>query len=199
MTKVVFVGDCHGDFQSLDKLLFKEEPFDFFLSVGDVGTLNDVTPANIHIVDFWSKKGYNVLGNHDDARFFSELDAVQNIGGLKVAALNGMIKTRSLIKKFRELMVLSHLKNVDILVTHQPPKGLYKSAGEQVLSDLLEFMAPQIHISGHIHQYKLKFYSNTFAINLPMINKGHAVATFNGKELTNLEIELNKGKKVIRI
>src|SRR3989304_6932010 len=62
--KVVLVGDCHGRFDRLDEVLTAEEPFDFFISVGDVGTLDDVTPENIRYIDKRGGKGFFVKGNH---------------------------------------------------------------------------------------------------------------------------------------
>ena len=203
-SKVILIGDCHGNFKKLDAVLTAEAPFDFFLSVGDVGSLSDVTPQNISLIDRW-KNGYFVRGNHDNVEFFHQLEIVQNINGLQIAALNGMLKSRTFLKEqlnnisFREIMYLSHLKDVDILVTHQPPTGLFNDAGESVLEELLNYLVPKIYISGHVHRYKLKFHLQTFVISLPMIHKGHVVAYFQGRDLRNIEIVLRKGKKVIRV
>lgn len=203
--KVVLVGDCHGNFERLDRVLTDEEPFDFFLSVGDIGNLKDVTPDNIHIIDKWQGKGYFVRGNHDNVWFFNELGLDQEINGLHVAAFSGMLKTRTFLKEqpnnvsFREVLYLSHLKDVDILVTHQPPTGLFDNAGEAVLEEVLNYVVPKIYVSGHLHQYRLKFHLQTFVISLSMIHKGHVVAYFQGKDLRNIEVVLKKGKKVIRV
>ncbi len=203
--KVVFIGDCHGDFEKLDAVLTEESPFDFFISVGDVGTLHDVTPQNINIVDKWGRNGYFIFGNHDNCWFFNQLGLNQEINGLNVASLNGMLKSRTFLKdqpnniSFREVLYLSRLKDVDILVTHQPPTGLYDDVGEPVLEELLNYLVPKIYVSGHIHDYKLKFHLQTFVINLPMVHKGHVVAYFQGNDLRNIEIVLRKGKKVIRV
>lgn len=204
-TKVILIGDCHGNFEKLDAVLTEEAPFDFFLSVGDVGSLNDVTPNNIAIIDKWGMKGYFIFGNHDNCWFFKQLELHQEIHGLKIASLNGMLKSRTFLKEqqnnisFREVMYLSHIKDIDILVTHQPPTGLYEHAGEPVLEELLNYLVPKIYISGHIHSYKLKFHLQTFVISLPMIYKGHVVAYFQGRDLRNIEVVLRKGKKVIRV
>ncbi len=203
-TKVVFVGDIHGDFESLDRVLAEENP-DLFISVGDVGVVSDVTPNNIHILDKWKPIGWFIKGNHDNAEFFHQLTIDQEIRGLRIAALSGTLKTKTFLKDlpnnitFREVIYLSHLKDIDILVTHQPPTGLYNNSGEPVLEELLNYLVPKIYISGHIHAYRLRFHLNTFVINLPLISKGHVVAEFDDRKLVNLEVELKKGKKVIRI
>jgi len=203
--KIVLIGDCHGNFKKLDAVLTAEEPFDFFISVGDVGSLNDVTPQNISLIEKWQNKGYFVYGNHDDVEFFKPLEIVQNIRGVQIASLNGMLKSRTFLKEqlnnisFREVIYLSHLNDIDILVTHQPPTGLFSDAGESVLEEMLNYLVPKIYISGHVHRYKLKFHLKTFVISLPMIHKGHAVAYFQGRDLRNLEIVLKKGKKFIRV
>ena len=202
--KVVLIGDCHGDFEKLDAVLTAEEPFDFFVSVGDVGTLTDVTPRNISLIEKRSN-GYFVRGNHDNVEFFNPLEIVQNINGLQVAALNGMLKSRTFLKEqlnnisFREVLYLSHLNDIDILVTHQPPTGLFEGVGEPVLEEMLNYLVPKIYISGHVHRYKLKFHLQTFVISLPMVHKGHVVAYFQGRDLRNIEIVLRKGKKFIRV
>lgn len=205
MIKVVFIGDCHGRFDKLDDVLSSEEPFDIFLSVGDVGVVDDVTPTYLKILEKWKTKGYMIRGNHDNAQFFEPLTIHQEIAGLQVSGLNGMVKSRSFIKdttnniSFREILYASHLKDIDILVTHQPPFGVFQDEGEQVLQELLHYLVPKIYIFGHIHKYKIKFYLNTFLISLPLINKGHVVAYFDGKELKNIEVVLRKGKKLIRV
>lgn len=202
--KVVLVGDCHGNFEKLDSVLTAEEPFDFFISVGDVGCLKDITPQNILLIEKWNK-GYFVHGNHDNVEFFTPLEIVQSINGLQVASLNGILKSRTFLKEqvnnisFREVMYLSHLEDIDILVTHQPPTGLFDGAGEPVLEEVLNYLVPKIYVSGHIHKYKLKFHLQTFIISLPMINKGHVIAYFQGRDLRNIEVVLKKGKKFIRV
>ena len=202
--KIVLVGDCHGNFEKLDAILTAERPFDFFLSVGDVGSLNDVTPQNLSLIEKWHN-GYFVRGNHDNVEFFTPLEIVQAVNGIQVAALNGMLKSRTFLKEqvnnvsFREVMYLSHLKDVDILVTHQPPTGLFDGMGEAVLEELLNYLVTNIYISGHVHRYKFKFHLRTFVISLPMIHKGYVVAYFQGRDLRNIEIVLKKGKKFIRV
>lgn len=203
--KIVLIGDIHGSFDVLNDVLEKESPFDFFLSVGDIGKLSDVTPQNISIIDRWKDSGNFIFGNHDDCLFFNQLELVQEINGIKIVSLNGMLKSRTFLKEqvnnisFREIMYLSRLKDVDILVTHQPPTGLFKGVGEYVLGDLLTYLVPKIYISGHLHRYKIRFYLQTFVMSLPLITRGYAVAYFQGKDLRNIEVILKKGKKIIRV
>lgn len=202
--KVILIGDCHGHFEKLDEVLTAEEPFDFFISVGDVGSLSDVTPQNIGVIDRW-QKGYFVRGNHDDVQFFSPLGLSQSISGINVAGLNGLIRNRNFAKdtpnniSFREILYLSHQRDIDILVTHQAPTGIFNGVGEPVLEELLNYVVPKIYVFGHVHKYKLKFHLQTFVISLPMIQKGYAVAYFQGRDLKNIEIIFKKGKKVIRV
>ena len=204
-TKVVLIGDAHGRFDRLDEILTAEAPFDFFISVGDVGSLLDAGSVyNINIVDKWGNKGYFVKGNHDDAEFFSRLELMQEIGGLRVAGLNGIIRHNTFIRdtkniSFREVLYLTHQKDVDILVTHQAPTGVFTGKGEPVLEEVLNYLVPKIYIFGHVHSYKLKFHLNTFVMSLPLVTKGHAVAYFQGRDLRNLEVIFRKGKKVIRV
>jgi predicted phosphodiesterase len=204
--KVVLLGDIHGNFSKLDEILTEEDPFNFFICVGDVAVLNDMGLVTTHaIIDKWGDKGYFVYGTHDEVECFTPLTLSQEINGLHISGLNGILKSRNFIKdtarniSFREIMYLSHLHNVDILVTHQPPTGVFNGIGEPVLEELLNYLVPRIYVFGHVHTYRLKFHLNTFMISLPIITKGHAVAYFQGRELRNLEIILKKGKRFIRV
>ena len=200
MVKIILIGDCHGKAKELTSVLKNEEPFNFFLSVGDVACSKDS-------VSSWYDRGFMVLGNHDSFIDppFRLLTIDQNIDGLHICGLNGMLKTRTFLKdtpnniSFREILYASHLKDLQFLVTHQPPTGLYNWAGEAVLSELVNYTVPRIYISGHIHKYRLNFYLNTFILSLPPIHKGYGIAYFENKELKNLEMVFRKGKKVIRI
>ncbi len=203
-SKIILVGDIHGKFERLDEVLSAEEPFDFFISVGDVGTLEDVTPENIDYIDKYQGRGFFVRGNHDEIDLFTPLGLTQEIGGIVVSGLNGMIKNRSFSRdtkdiSFREVLYLSHQKDVDILVTHQAPTGVFKDIGESVLEELLNYLVPKLYVFGHVHKYKLRFYLRTFVISLPLITKGYAVASFQGRELRNLEVIFRKGKRVVRV
>ncbi len=200
MTKILLIGDCHGEFNKLDEILTKEEPFNFFISSGDVGVLDDVTFDNIKIIDKWKDKGTQILGNHDNVTFFNPLSLIQDICGVRIAALNGIIRNRIFIRDFfRDILFLSHQKDIDILVTHQTPTGIFNHMGEPTLEVLLHYTVPQVFISGHIHQYKTKFYGRTFVISLPLITEGYVAAYFDGKKLSNIEVVLKKGRKIIRI
>lgn len=201
--KIVLVGDIHGKFNSLNAVLMSEEPFDFFITTGDIGAV--LGQEDLAIIDRWKDKGFQVVGDDDIGATFTQLDLYSDISGIHVAALSGMIKSRTFIKdtrdniSFREILYLSHLQSPDILVTHQAPTGFVENCGEQVLQELLNYLVPKIYIFGHLHVYKLKFHLSTFCISLPMVNKGHAVAYFRGNELRNLEQVFKKGKKVIRV
>lgn len=203
--KVVLIGDCHGELGRIDQILSAEEPFDFFISVGDVAAEKDLTFDNINIINKWENKGYFVYGNHDEIKTFTPLELSQDINGIHVAGLNGILKSRNFIKdspnniSFREILYLSHLNNVDILVTHQPPTSVFDRIGEPVLEELLNYLVPRIYVFGHVHRFKLKFHLNTFVISLPLVTKGHVVAHFQGKDLRNLEIVLKKGKRFVRV
>jgi len=197
-TKVVFIGDCHGNFERLDQILSEEEPFDLFISVGDFS--DGSIPENN-----WGGRGYYVKGNHDDFECLKQLELCQELRGITVCGLSGMIRNKNFLKdtdnniSFREVLYLSHLKNVDILVTHQAPTGVFNGMGEPVLEELLNYLVPKIYVFGHIHRFKFKFHLNTFVISLPIITKGHAVAYFQGKDLRNLELVFKRGKKFVRV
>ena len=205
-TKVVFVGDCHGNFDKLDNLLTVEQPFDFFISVGDFATSKDLfIPSNVNIINKWKDKGYFVKGNHDDVTCLQQLELHQEIRGINISGLSGVIRSKDFLKdkinnvSFREVLYLSHVKDVDILVTHQAPSNVFNGMGEPVLDELLNYLVPKIYVFGHIHKFKLKFHLNTFVISLPMLNSGYVVGYFQGRDLRNIEMVLKRGKKFIRV
>jgi predicted phosphodiesterase len=202
--KIVLIGDIHGNFSRLDEILTKEYPFDYFISVGDVGTTEDATPSNISICSKWISKSLYIEGNHDTVKFFKQLESVQDVGGLTVAGLNGIIKSKTFARdtkdiNFREVLYLSHIKDIDILVTHQTPTMMFNGMGEPILDDLLSYTVPTLYIMGHIHKYRLRFYLKTFCLSLPIIDRGYAVSYWIGKSLSNFEVVINKGKREIRV
>lgn len=205
-TKIVFIGDCHGRLDKLDSILKAEDPFDIFVSVGDFVTLDDMSnKENSEILTKWGSRGYFVKGNHDDIDCVKRLELNQEIRGIKVSALNGVIRNKTFLKEthnnisFREVMYLSHLDDMDILVTHQAPTGVFNGVGEPVLEELLNYLVPKIYVFGHVHKFRFKFHLNTFVISLPIITKGYATAYFHGRDLRNLELVFKRGKKFIRV
>jgi len=41
---------------------------------------------------------------------------------------------------------------VDVLLTHEWPSGLYQDRGSQALRNLVERLAPKLHLCGHLHR-----------------------------------------------
>jgi len=203
--KIVLVGDCHGNFEKLNQVLESEYPFNFFISVGDVADFKDLISHDITSISRWKSMGYCVHGNHDEVECFNRLELIQELHGIRIASLNGILKSRNFIKdsykniSFREILYLSHLSDIDILVTHQPPTGVFNRIGEPALEELLNYLVPKLHIFGHVHRFKLKFHLNTFMISLPIITRGYAVAYFQGRDLRNLELIFKKGKRFIKV
>lgn len=199
--KIILCGDVHNSFRALDKALTNEEPFDFFLSVGDVCSLKKTTREDLVIIDKWKSRGFAIAGNHDtNIEPFPRLDIIQNISGLKVAGLSGMYNSKFLLEEdikywnMRELLFLSHQRDIDIFVSHVPFYGL-DDQGNKALTEVINYSAPNLFCSGHLHSYKFKFYNNTVCISLPLINKGYAVAYFEGKRLTNIEVILREKER----
>lgn len=193
------MGDCHSHFTVLDEILTREEPFDYFLSVGDLG----VIPTDV--INKWSSRGFSIYGNHDVTESFPRLSIYHELDNLKICGLNGMIKSRTFIRdtstniSFREILYASHLSNIDILVTHQPPSGIFEDMGEAVLDELVRYMVPKLYIFGHTHKYRLKFYLNTFLLSLPILSNGYGVVYFENEKMTNIEIIIKKNRRMVRI
>lgn len=191
-TKILLIGDVHGKFEALDTVLTNEEPFDLFLSVGDIG---DATTSDLGIINKWQHRGYYIKGNHDNVDHFHRLVVPIVINHVTIAGLNGMVHK----KNFPNIMALSHIPNINILMTHQAPTGIFDGMGEPVLRSLLHYLTPRLYVFGHVHQYKIKFYRDTFCISLPLITKGYCIAYFKEGKLVEFESVLKRGKKIIRV
>lgn len=173
------LGDIHGDFDTVTRIMQENTHIEHWLCVGDLGMDlgNYFTPP---------KPLYYIHGNHDD---FELLESIENdiiniptlrhiknteiieVSGLKILGLGGnyspnyyKYKSRDLpgAKKRHytreEIEKCKRHKNVDILLTHEAPSPFINRYNEDVgrpeVTSIISSVKPKLHFSGHHHIYR---------------------------------------------
>jgi Icc-related predicted phosphoesterase len=176
LSKIVAVGDLHGETASLFRLLDTECP-DGLLCVGDWGNPGEIS------ADVWDAllsriPVVTVFGNHDDLPFLMSLtnrndtsavllaqgERREDFFGFSVAGISGIwAKSHRLphyvtdddVNDWSE--ALSSGPPVDILLTHGCPVGVAdrtasgRPGGQHCFLDLLKEVRPHVHLCGHLH------------------------------------------------
>jgi Icc-related predicted phosphoesterase len=174
--KIIFISDTHGQHDLLDL-----PEGDMIIHAGDVssrGTRHEITK----FLAWFKKLDYRhkifIAGNHD---FFFELAEIDDIKaqipenvvylkdtGVKVEGLNiwgspiqpwfnNWAFNRQRGKEIKDYWDKIP-QNLDILITHGPPKGILdmtlrgESVGCEDLYDAIMQVKPKVHVFGHIHE-----------------------------------------------
>jgi len=190
MTKITHISDTHGSHSEL-----KFSGGDILIHSGDVfdlkGKLTEQDVSN------WFKSlpyTYKILvpGNHDqktqnmqgEKNFFILNNDVCEILNLKIYGLSVCFKheiQKHTYNSFNDVEIEKMTKNdeVDILVTHGPPKGIFdvkngQSVGSIALKNYVEIKKPKYHLFGHAH-HSTGIYSNgqTIFINNSIVYIAH--------------------------
>ncbi|MFP3347594.1 MAG: metallophosphoesterase family protein [Sulfolobaceae archaeon] len=166
---ILFISDLHKSLDDKEeiesvkwllKILDELKP-DYLIGAGDWG--EGMSAADFS--DILSRtKLIAVYGNHENfsmVKNFSIRDGqIISVGAMKVAGINGLIGDDENygISPNKFLKIISRLrdKNVDVLITHQPPylpeiypKMRYNEAAELMLQ-ALEQIKPKLHLNGHM-------------------------------------------------
>lgn len=174
--KVVAVGDLHGDWANLWRVLDAERP-DGLLGVGDWGDPGQgdretwaALLARVPVL--------TVFGNHDDLPLLAELRNADGSAallaqgehrtdfcGLSVAGISGIwAKSHRLPHYVTDENIaiwadaLAAGPPVDILLTHGCPLGVAdqtpsgRPGGQRCFLDLLKVVRPRLHLCGHLHR-----------------------------------------------
>lgn len=203
--ELAIVGDIHSNVNLLNKLV-KERPYiQNIIQVGDMGIY--FSPEKVDKKSIYTEKilkekpemdrtTYFIKGSHEHFNmlknpflkkknfYYIEQGKIETINNLKIAFLGGIYSpTKSNEKKFYTEQEVNKLKNnsrgqiIDILITHEGPKGLVKKPnsdeGSHIILDLLQTIRPKYHIHGHHHwNYKTR-YRSTKVIGLGNFNKNN--------------------------
>ena len=174
--KIIFISDTHGQHDFLDL-----PEGDMIIHAGDVssrGTRHEIA----QFLAWFKKLGYRykifIAGNHDFFFELAEFDDIKvqipenvvylNDSGVKVEGLNiwgspiqpwfnNWAFNRQRGKEIKEYWDKIP-QNLDILITHGPPKGILdmthrgESVGCEDLYDAILQVEPKVHVFGHIHE-----------------------------------------------
>ncbi|MBB5254625.1 metallophosphoesterase family protein [Sulfurisphaera ohwakuensis] len=164
---ILLISDLHKSFDSLEEMesvkwllsILDELKPDYLIGAGDWG-------EGMSIEDFSNilsrTKLIAVYGNHENfsiIKNFSIRDGqIIRVGNMRITGINGLIGDNKDygIKPEKFLRIIGKLKDIDILVTHQPPylpeiypKMRYNEATELMLQ-ALEQVRPKLHFNGHM-------------------------------------------------
>ena len=154
MPKILVISDFEN-YQYFESNFESLQDVDFVISCGDLSI------AYLYkIQKILNKPLYFLYGNHVENKLIHHnIKYVGNkmidVCGLKIAGIDGIEATDSkkIIKSTKRL--LKKGKNIDILVTHNPTKGLGDGSGYHVGSDcfkeLYNSLSVKIHFYGHYH------------------------------------------------
>ena len=175
-TKVLAIGDIHGDTGLVKKLAkkAKDENVDLVILAGDMTFFEESTKNLIGPFVKAKKEVLLIPGNHESvatAEFLAEMYSpeAKNIHGYAIKKGNIGIFGAGTVdwgKEGRESKKLFNLlekgnkklKGIDkkIMVTHMPPKGgkaeFTGFPGSPAVKKAIEKFKPDIAISGHIHE-----------------------------------------------
>jgi Icc-related predicted phosphoesterase len=176
LSKIVAVGDLHGETETLFRLLDTERP-DGLLCVGDWGDPGEIS-AGIWDALLSRVPVLTVFGNHDDLPFLMSLtnrndssavllaqgERRDDFCGFSVAGISGIwAKSHRLSHYIIDQDVnewsdaLASGPPIDILLTHGCPVGIAdrtasgRPGGQRCFLDLLTKVRPHVYLCGHLH------------------------------------------------
>jgi hypothetical protein len=207
------VGDLHGDFDALDRVMSRHPEVALWLCPGDLAAENGEYPRPRAPL-YWIK------GNNEDFDFVSVQPAgggtIPNLFyipngtsvvafGLTIAGLGGTFAPTWYEKPVWELRRLSprddkrrhfvhdevrgcsSLKGIDVFMSHEAPRpfpvGRVKDAGKTPINEVLSAMQPRLHLFGHHHRYTVAERQKVPSIGLERVSDAYLL--FDGKTLAH--------------
>lgn len=174
---IVVLGDVHGDFSTVEKIMKTNPKIKYWLCTGDLADRN---------MEYFSPPApfYWISGNHESWEKIEKLDKgilkIPNLFHMQNAEVVSLDKTRVLglggnyspsyydYKKAKmpkgrerhyvedEVKKCMKFRNIDILITHEAPSPYYRGSndiGRQEITDMLKSIKPKIHFFGHHHRF----------------------------------------------
>jgi hypothetical protein len=207
------IGDLHGDFDVVDRVMSRHPEAAFWLCPGDLAAENGEYPRPRSPL-YWIK------GNNEDFDFVSAQPAgsgtvpnlfyIQNgvpveAFGLTIAGLGGTFAPTWYDKPASELRRLSprddrrrhfvheeveacrSLSGVDVFMSHEAPRpypvGRVKDAGKTPINEVLFSMRPRLHLFGHHHRYTTAERQQVPSIGLELASDSYLI--IDGKTLAH--------------
>jgi predicted phosphodiesterase len=212
------VGDLHGDFDALDRVMARHPEVAFWICPGDLAAENGEYPRPRAAL-YWIK------GNNEDFDFVAaqpagggtspNLHYIPNgisvkAGGLTLAGLGGTLAPTWYERPASELRRLSPrddrrrhfvhqevdackaIHGVDVFLSHEAPRpfplGRVKDAGKTPINEVLSAMRPRLHLFGHHHVYTAAERQRVPSIGLAKVTDSYLV--FDGRTLAHQKLTI---------
>jgi hypothetical protein len=212
------VGDLHGDFDALDRVMALHPEVAFWVCPGDLATEDGAYP-HPRAPLYWIK------GNNEDFDFVAaqppgagtlpHLHYIPNgisvqVHGFTIAGLGGTFAPTWYEKPASELRRLSPrddrrrhfvheeveackaLQGIDIFLSHEAarpfPLPRVKDAGKIPINEVLSAMRPRLHLFGHHHVYTVGERQQVPSIGLDKVTESYLL--FDGKTLAHQQLTI---------
>lgn len=197
------IGDIHGDFEALDRVMAMNPEVAFWVCPGDLADDNGEYPRP-------SAPLYWIKGNNEDFDFiadqpsgsgtFPNLFYIPNghavqVSGLTIAGLGGTFaptwydKPAASLRRLtarddrrrhfvqEEVEACRALKSVDVFLSHEAPRPFplerVKDAGKTPINEVLAGMQPRLHLFGHHHVYTVAERHHVPSIGLGLVSESY--------------------------
>ena len=207
------VGDPHGDFDALDRVMARHPEVAFWLCPGDLASESGEYPRPRAPL-YWIK------GNNEDFDFVASqpvgAGTIANLlyipngipvqaPGLMLAGLGGTLAPTWYHRPASELRPLSPrddrrrhfvheevkackaLGGIDVFLSHEAPRPFplagVKDAGKTPINEVLASMRPRLHLFGHHHKYGVAERQHVVSIGLEQVSDSYVL--FDGKTLAH--------------
>ena len=212
------VGDLHGEFEVLDRIMTRHPEAAFWICPGDLAAENGEYP-HPRAPLYWIK------GNNEDFDFvavqpagsgtLSNLHYIPNgtpvqADGITLAGLGGTFAPTWYEKRVSELRRLSSrddrrrhfvheevealkmLQGIDVFLSHEAPRPFplprVRDAGKTQINEVLSVMKPRMHVFGHHHVYTVSERQHVPSIGLPKVSDSYLL--FDGKTLAHQRLTI---------
>ena len=212
------VGDLHGEFDALDRIMARHPEVAFWVCPGDLAA-DDGEYPHPRAPLYWIK------GNNEDFDFvaaqpagsgtLSNLHYIPNgisvqVDGFTLAGLGGTFAPTWYDKPASELRRLSPrddrrrhfvheevdacraLQGVDIFLSHEAARPFalprVKDAGKTPINEVLSAMRPRLHIFGHHHLYTVAERQHVPSIGLDKVTESYLL--FDRKTLAHQQLTI---------
>jgi hypothetical protein len=212
------VGDLHGDFDALDRIMALHPEVAFWVCPGDLAAEDGAYP-HPRAPLYWIK------GNNEDFDFvaaqaagtgtLSNLHYIPNgiavqVHGFTLAGLGGTFAPTWYERPASELRRLSPrddrrrhfvheeveackaLQGIDIFLSHEAarpfPLPRVKDAGKTPINEVLSAMRPRLHLFGHHHRYIVAERQHVPSIGLDKVTDSYLL--FDGKTLAHQQLTI---------
>lgn len=176
---ICIIGDVHGDFDSLNRIIQDNPTISHFFQVGDLGMKNKPypnLPTNFHFIKGNHENWNDLKRLHSKPGLYlknGEMYTYEDIIGHKrvpftVMVLGGNLSPKFYLKRFQDLQgarerhfiedEVKSLINIstpcDIFLTHEAPSPFVlrgSDIGQHIISEIIRINSPGIHFFGHHH------------------------------------------------